>query len=233
MMIVYQLSSRKVRDQSLLAFGSSLSAVGYTLLYLSWVCCGVPSWHFFVPMMLSASAFPFLAAPTRSLFTKAVDSKPALANYGGTMQAVLSMSASVAGFVTPGLVAKYVLRSPAQVEASRHHRELSPLALFAPGLSLLVLAGLSYLAWKHKHKGGIAADVELGDTVGERTTLVAAGVDDEKLPSQRSKRHSYPSTFCRRYSCHAEAYRRQSACLMGFPQSSTLYEHDREAQDES
>lgn len=231
MIVVYQLSSRKVRDASLLSFGLCLSTVGYTLVYVLWVM-GAPAWHFIMPMMLGTAAFPFLGAPTRSLFTKAVDTKPSLADFGGTMQAVLSMSASVAGFVTPGLVARYVLRSPAQVEASRNHRELSPLALFAPFLSLATLAGLIYISWKHKRMGMTDADVELGDKAGadERTRLTMADIGDDG----RQRRYSCPATSSRRYSCHAEAHRRQSACLMGIPQSSMLYEHDfGDEEDES
>lgn len=223
MMIVYQLSSHKVRDASLLSFGLCLATVGYTLVYVWWAV-GARVWQFVLPMMLGTAAFPFLGAPTRSLFTKAVNTKPALADYGGTMQAVLSMAASVAGFTTPGLVASFVLRSPEQVEASRHHRELSPLALLAPLLSLLTLAGLMYIAWKHKRLDVTDADVELGKTTA---------VTDETtgLMPDRQRRYSCPAPFSKRYSCHAEANRRQSACLMGIPQSSMLYEHELEAGD--
>lgn len=115
---------------------------------------GAPAWHFIIPMMLGTSSFPFLGAPTRSLFTKAVDTKPALAEFGGTMQAVLSMSVSVAGFVTPSLVARFVLRSPSQVEASPSHREISPLALCAPLLSVATLAGLFYIQWSEASTHG-------------------------------------------------------------------------------
>jgi len=226
MLFVYQLSSHKVRDASLLSFGLCLSAFGYTLLYLWWTM-GAPVWHFIVPMIVGTSAFPFLGAPSRSLFTKAVETKPSLAKYGGTMQAVLSMAASVAGFVTPGLVARYVLRNPGQVESSRKHREMSPLALFAPLLSLSTLAGLMYIAWKHKRMDVVDAAVELGSNVKEADegTSLMPGADD------RQKRYSCPGPS-RRYSCHEESYRRQSACLMGIPQSSMLYEHDFGDEDE-
>lgn len=235
MMLVFHLSSRKVPDSSLCTFGLCLSTVGYSLVYFLWVM-NAPVWHFVTPMMLGISSFPFLGAPTRSLFTKAVDSKPSLAEYGGTMQAVLSMSASVAGFVTPGLVARFVLRSPEQVEASRFHRELSPLALFAPLLSLSTLAGMAYIQWKHKRMGIPGADVELGEKTeaNERTRLLAA---DSGAPqdNRESRRHSCPEQSSERWSCHTEAHRRQSACLMGFPQTSMLYEHagEEDEDDES
>lgn len=205
MFLVLYLSSRKVKDESLMTFGLWLSIVGYTLIYVLW-CMGAPAWHFYAPMVLSASSFPFLGAPTRSVFTKAVETKPVLAKHGGTMQAILSMFASVAGFVTPGVVAAYVLRHPTQVEHSRNHRELTPLALFAPGTSLLTFVGLLYITWKH---GLHPVDEKVG-MADEMTYL--------KEPSCQ-----------RRFSCQIEAQRRQSACLMGFPQSSMLDEYEGES----
>jgi hypothetical protein len=121
------------------------------------------------------------------------------------MQAILSMFASVAGVVTPGIVAAYVLRHPIEVEQSRDHRELTPLALFAPGTSLLTLSGLVYMAWKHRHP----VDEELG-AADEMTHL------NEQPPREQ------------RYSGHIEAHRRNSASLMGIPQTSMLDEHYRE-----
>lgn len=199
MLLVFQLSSLKVRDESLMTFGLWLSAVGYTLIYLLW-CMGARAWHFYVPMMISASSFPFLGAPTRSLFTKVVLTKPVLAKHSGTMQAILSMFASIAGVVTPGVVAAYVLRHPIEVEQSRDHRELTPLALFAPGTSLITFFGLLYVAWKQRHP----VDEELG-AADEMTRL-------KDQPRER------------RYSSRIEACRRHSASLMGIPQTSMLDE---------
>lgn len=232
-MLVFQLSSRKVSDSSLCTFGLCLSTVGYSLVYFLWVE-NAPVWHFILPMTLGVSSFPFLGAPTRSLFTKAVDSKPALAEYGGTMQAVLSMSASVAGFVTPGLVARFVLRSPEQVEASRNHRELSPFALFAPLLSLSTLAGMAYIHFKHKRVGEMGEGVELEATADERTSLLVSSTTMTPDETGKLRRHSVPTTS-HRFSARTEAHRRHSACLMGIAQASTLYEkagEDDEDEDE-
>ena len=43
------------------------------------------------PVFLGAGSFPFLGAPTRSLFSAAVDATPELAGLEGTMQALLSV----------------------------------------------------------------------------------------------------------------------------------------------
>jgi hypothetical protein len=55
------------------------------------------------------------------------------------------MAASVSGFLAPGLIAAFVLRTPDQVSVSRHGRELAPGALAAPLSSLIVLIGVVYL----------------------------------------------------------------------------------------
>lgn len=43
------------------------------------------------PVFLGAGSFPFLGAPTRSMFSAAVDATPELAGLKGTMQALLSV----------------------------------------------------------------------------------------------------------------------------------------------
>lgn len=96
-------------------------------------------------VIVSCTVFPFLSSPTRSLFTRAVANHPTLRHSQGTMQAMLSMNVSVAGFVAPGLIAAYVLRSPEQVTASADQREFTPWALFAPVLSAVILAGVLYI----------------------------------------------------------------------------------------
>jgi len=145
MFAVMNFSKRGVTDSKLLCGGLSVSIVGYTALYLSWIKDST-TWNFYLPILLSASSFPYMSATTRSLFTVAVNAKPALKDYHGFLQAVLSMAASVAGFTTPGIVAAYCLRSPEEVLASSDLRELTSFSLFSPVLSVLVLLGMAYLA---------------------------------------------------------------------------------------
>jgi hypothetical protein len=113
-------------------------------MYLFWRR-GATLLMFVLPVLASTSVFPFLSSPTRSLFTKAVMAHPHLRHHQGTMQAVMSMAISVAGFAAPGLIAAYVLRTPDQARASAHGREFTPYALFAPVLSALTLAGVLYV----------------------------------------------------------------------------------------
>jgi hypothetical protein len=97
MMVVIFISNRGVPDGLMIAVGSFGWIIGGSLMYLMWVV-EAPVWHFVLPVAFAVTGFPFIAAPNRSAFTKAVDSKPLLAEAQGSMQAILSMSASVAGF---------------------------------------------------------------------------------------------------------------------------------------
>lgn len=168
MIIVMTLSKKGVSDSNMLCGGLILSAFAYMLLYLMWVKDS-SALQFYIPVLLGACSFPYLAATTRSIFTLAVNAKPALKNYHGSMQAVLSMGASVAGFVTPGIVAAYCLRHPEDVVASTDKRELTTFALFAPVLSLLTLAGMIYL----RLSGSIAANLKLA-------SVAAASIPSEQ-----------------------------------------------------
>jgi Na+/melibiose symporter-like transporter len=81
----FYLSSIGVDDFDLLLVGLILSVVSYLLLY-GWWQRGTAPWKFVTPVMLSTGAFPFLGAPTRSLYTKVVAAKSRLRNHQGTMQ---------------------------------------------------------------------------------------------------------------------------------------------------
>ena len=145
MLLVYVLSKTcRVMDEVLMGSGLVFSGIAYTCLYYLWKDDAAP-WHFWFPVVLSGAAYPFLSAPTISVFSKQVEHNPVLKPHHGTMQAILGMSASVAGFVAPSVVAAFVLRHPDQVDASKDHRELTRLALLAPAISFLSLLGLLYV----------------------------------------------------------------------------------------
>jgi MFS transporter, ceroid-lipofuscinosis neuronal protein 7 len=140
----YQLSGMGIKDGTFLIVGEMLSLIAYFLLYVLWKQHAAV-WHFILPLVLGISCFPLLGAPSRSVYTEIIASKPVLMNHQGTMQAYMSMSASVAGFVAPGFIASYVLRTPDAVSASVDQRELTLWALLAPFFSLLSLLGVLWL----------------------------------------------------------------------------------------
>mmetsp|Transcript_30559 Transcript_30559/g.50462 ORF Transcript_30559/g.50462 Transcript_30559/m.50462 type:complete len:500 (-) Transcript_30559:258-1757(-) len=216
MMIVFSLSARKVRDEYIIIFGAAVSIIGYFLIWDMWRWETTPL-HFVLPIVLGVSSFPFLAAPTRSVFTKAVDRIEVLRKYQGSMQALLSMFASVAGFATPGLVAAYILRNPEEVENSQYHRELSPYALFAPLLMTGVLCGSIYLAFM-TGSSKQTDDAANGTLPDEKTSLVSFGKGGDVKP--------------RRFSAKVEVNRRNSAQLLGMVQASMYDEHQSLYDDE-
>jgi ceroid-lipofuscinosis MFS transporter 7 len=199
-LLTFQLSAAGVSDQSLLVTGLLVSIVGYSLMYFLWTATA-SMFSFILPVVLSTVAFPFLGAPSRSLFTKVVAASEQLRRHQGTMQAVLSMAASVAGFAAPGLIAAFVLRTPDQVEASRDHRELSPWALFAPAVSTVTLVCVLYL--------------ECYPT--EREQVVEP--EEDKIPCETDSLLAPMGQYVpTRFHPRTEAHRRHSVTIMGIPQ---------------
>eukprot|EP00977_Amphora_coffeiformis_P003154 scaffold586_cov155-Amphora_coffeaeformis.AAC.15 len=197
------LSGKGVSNETLMAAGLIMSSAGYTLMYFMWT---KPTTLFFfvLPVLLSTVCFPFLGSPTRSIFTMVVDSKPSLRNSQGTMQALMSMVVSVAGFTTPSFISSFVLRKPEEVDASSDSREFTPWALFAPLLSLTVLAGLLYVHWIKK-----PLETTPEKEVGESTDLLGDG----RPPKWTRETYCVPS-----FDPQTTAARRESLCLMHIPQ---------------
>lgn len=200
-LLSFQLSSVGVSDGVLLIVGLVTSITGYLLIYLWW-SANSGMILFLAPIFLSTAAFPFMGAPTRSIFTRIVAADQYLRRYQGAMQAALSMSASVAGFVAPGLIAAFVLRTPEQVDASQDHRELTLYALFAPISSVIVLIGVLYL----------------------RLTImpVAVELDDESLSTGETSSllSSHDLFILSTFHPRTESHCRHSVSLMGIPQIS-------------
>jgi MFS transporter, ceroid-lipofuscinosis neuronal protein 7 len=189
LLLSFWLSSKGVTDSTMLVIGSVASTVGYMLMYLLW-STNTSEALFILPILVSTLAFPFLGAPTRSLFTKVVDSKEHLRNHQGKMQAALSMAASVAGFAAPGLIAAFVLRTPEQVEASMDHRELTPYALFAPISSVVVLLGVLFMCWRQSLENNGSVEMSTSGP-GERTGLLTSQKNESALDLlTNTRRHS-------------------------------------------
>lgn len=200
MYAVMQLSSNGVSDPKLLCGGLVLSAVAYLALYFGWTAES-SAWEFYFPILGAACSFPFLAAPTRSIFTVAVNSKPPLKGYQGSFQALLSMGASVAGFVAPGLIAAFCLRHPDEVDASADKRELTPWSLFAPILSLVTLVGMAFIGISKKGETGAKAKEEQVDELN---------ADDEKALGEAS---SLLESSKRRASCTKSKREKRSSMI--------------------
>jgi MFS family permease len=199
-LLTFQLSAMGVTDGALLVVGLVASIIGYILMYLWWSTSS-PMAFFVVPIFFSCVAFPFMGAPTRSLFTRIVAGNEYLRYHQGTMQAVLSMAASVAGFAAPGLIAAFVLRTPDQVDASQDHRELTPYALFAPISSAIVLIGVVYL----RLNPPVVAELD-EESMRESEMSALLSTHDLFIPSK-----FHPRT---------EAHRRHSVAVMGITQLS-------------
>lgn len=207
-MLVMFLSMRKVSDTLLVVVGNSICMLGGVLMYYLWTY-QAPVWHFVLPIVLSISGFPFVMSSNRSNFTKAVKSKPELENAQSMMQAIMSMGASVGGFVAPSLVAAFVMRSPDDVEASPNQRELTPTAWYVPISSAFCIIGLWYQSTvaKRREKGKQTALDESEPSEG--TGLVSRiGVE---------RRRSSVIEIGQEFSRINEVNRRSSAEIMGVP----------------
>ena len=99
MALVMFLSSKKVKDTTLVAIGNILFIIGGSCIYLCWTDNVTSAAQYVVPTMIAVSGFPFISSPNRSNFTRAVKSHSALESSQATMQAVLSMFPSLAGFL--------------------------------------------------------------------------------------------------------------------------------------
>jgi hypothetical protein len=208
-----QLSRAHVKDESLLALGCLFSINGYTMMYLFWKKPTTP-FLFAMPLVLSVLAFPFMSSPNRSLFTMIVDSKPYLRNHQGTMQALMSMTASIAGFVAPSLISVFILRKPEEVAASRDGREFAPFALFAPAMSFLTLLGV-WMAFFIKKPLDQPLD---DDQIGEEGSNILADETSGLVPKQTRKyswsRESFKSPD---FTPRIQALRRDTCTMMGVP----------------
>jgi len=214
MMLTIYLSG-KMHDLTMVGIGNILWIFGGLGMYLFWER-DASVLAYVLPVVVSCAGFPFIAAANRSTFSKAVANTPALEGSVALMQSILSMAASVAGFVTPGLVATFVIRSSDQVTASRDNRELTPVALYVPISSFLILFGLWYSYRKEQQELGVQA--EKGAT--EETGLLAGS-----RPSKERRRSSVVSIE-QAFSRRSEVNRRMSAQVMGLTAFDTKQEQE-------
>lgn len=175
--LTFELSAMGMGDIALMKTGLACSIGGYTLMFLWWRQ-GIAAWMFVLPSMyhttlfvmpvgqlapahhsipcsvvVCTAAFPFLGSPIRSIFCFAVSQNEALASHQGTLQAILSMTSSVAGFTAPTFIASFVLRTHDEAAASEDHGVLGALALVAPALSAVTLVCLTLVQDRYDYPG--------------------------------------------------------------------------------
>lgn len=206
MMLVMFLSVKKVSDTLLVIVGSCLGMIGGLMVYYLWTY-QAPVWHYVLPIVFSIAGFPFIMPCNRSNFTKAVKSKPELKNAQSMMQAIMSMGASVGGFVAPILVSVFVLRSAEDVDASPNQRELSPAASYVPITFALCILGL----WYQSHA------VKRREKVRPETVVVAPSEGTSLLTQLHGgdSRRSSVMEISQEFSRMNEANRRSSVEIMG------------------
>jgi len=143
MVTVITVSQKKLmKDYSLLKIGLILQGIGYGSIYICWTH-PAKSWQFIVPNIIAVCSFALLGGPNRSLFTLAIEKNTVLQEHSGTMQSLLGMAASVAGFTAPGFTASMVVKKNSYEEIlSYEHevtRELTVWALLAPIMTCICL----------------------------------------------------------------------------------------------
>ena len=97
-MMTVMVTSKYLSDLVMVGIGAVFWIVGGTWIYFEW-SRDAAAWHFVATVCVAVAGFPFIAASNRSAFSKSVASKPELETHKASMQALLSMAASVAGFV--------------------------------------------------------------------------------------------------------------------------------------
>lgn len=202
-MAVMVLSMRKVPDHLLIIIGNCLWIVGGTLMYILWTT-DAEDWHFVVPFFVGVAGFPFISPSNRSIFTLAVAKVPELEGLQSSMQSVLSMAASLAGIMTPSLVAIFVLRDPNDVDSGSDNHQLTLASMYVPIGSGMCIALLLYQQWRDKRKRKVELAFDHGEVSSEKTPLVPH-------PARASRRRSSAIEIQNVFSVRNEVSRRFSA----------------------
>lgn len=152
------------------------------------------------------------------------------------------MAASVSGFLAPGLIAAFVLRTPEQVTASRHGRELTVFALAAPLASACVLIGAIYLR-EHPVFQVCNGSIRSVHPSNDVTASASAAASDQCAPATESTTLVEPHTIDtddddfvplpHLFEPSTEAHRRSSSIIMGIPQFDCFLDSPEQSQRKS
>ena len=88
--------------------------------------------------------YPFMGPANRSAYTRAIHSRPDLADSLGVLQGLLVQAFTIGGIVGPLFVTKFILREPQEVDSSSDPHELTQMAWLVPTFSMLIITGLLY-----------------------------------------------------------------------------------------
>jgi len=152
------------------------------------------------------------------------------------------MMVTMPGFIGPGFIARYVLRTPDAIDSSQDHRVFTAAALFAPVLASFSLVGFLYAQRLYdNHSEASNADVLPGndDNFDDDSLSLSESVVDERLAllfNSDHHRHKESSKYdeCESESLHAtfdpiiEAYRHTSTLMNIQPQINVKCNNDQQ-----
>lgn len=179
-MLTMYLSFRHVSDFAMLVFGNVIFAVGGVLTYLWWRADTGTVVQFATTLVLLMFGYPFMGPANRSAYTRAIHSRPDLADSLGVLQGLLVQAFTIGGIVGPLFVTKFILREPQEVDSSRDPHELTQWAWLVPTFSMLIITGLLY---EEFILGSKSQPETVDEAVDETSKLVAKKQQDRRRSS--------------------------------------------------
>ena len=85
-------------DEMLVIIGCIFWIIGGFSMYYCWIDNAQNSWYFILPVWVTIGGFPFTSS-NRAIYTRAIQATPILRSKKGTMQSLISVLASVPGFM--------------------------------------------------------------------------------------------------------------------------------------
>lgn len=214
MVVSMVVSLSNVSDTLMISFGVGLFFISGSSMYLLWTE-GVGYWQFTVPSYLVFIGYPFIGPASRSKYAKAIHSKKELEGSYGIMMSLINQATAFSGLIAPTLIASFVIRTKAEIDASPDKHSLTLGALYVPILCSLVFVGLFYNYFFIEQPNKTEAKDDT-DVVSENTALLG-----KKAP--RASILEISDTFSRT----SEAYRRMSVEALGIPNPvDTKYEQE-------
>jgi len=207
MVITMAVSMSNVSDVAMISFGIGNFFISGSLMYMFWTE-GVGYWQFTLPTYFMYFAYPFIGPANRSRYTKAIHTNKGLEGSHGIMMSLINQAGAFGGFISPSLIASFVLRDEAEINTSLNKHALTAGALYVPIFSSILFAGLF---WHYFFMDLPTKRQSNKDTVAvsENTMLLSHAA--KKVPRASLVEISD------RLSTSSKAYRRMSVEIMGVP----------------